>query len=201
MRDNIEVILFDLGGVLVKLGAHPIPQHWLPEQNSFSLLDWFTSEAAIAFERRQISASAFAEMLCRELNLDVDIQQVIDEFSRWPLGFFDGATELLDRLGKHYTVAILSNTNELHWPRVTEEFNLPQHCSNLYASHEIGKIKPDDEAFTHVLASLNVAADKVLFFDDNRTNIATACKLGMHTKHVNGVQEVKDYLVVHNFIN
>ena len=40
MNPTIEVILFDLGGVLVELGDDPIPFDWLPGDNRFDLSDW-----------------------------------------------------------------------------------------------------------------------------------------------------------------
>ena len=49
MNASIEVILFDLGGVLVELGESPVPSDWLPENDRFTLSDWFLSDTAISF--------------------------------------------------------------------------------------------------------------------------------------------------------
>ena len=56
-----------------------------------------------------------------------------------------------------------------------------------FASHLTGKIKPDDEAFQHVTASLNCAPAEVLFLDDNQLNIDAAKKCGMQAVRVKGV--------------
>ena len=60
-----------------------------------------------------------------------------------------------------------------------------------FASHLMGKIKPDAEAFEHVLDSLGCRASQVLFLDDNALNVQAARSLGMRAQQVRGVHEAQ----------
>jgi putative hydrolase of the HAD superfamily len=55
----------------------------------------------------------------------------------------------------------------------------------------MGKIKPDAEAFEHVLASLDCQAAQVLFLDDNILNVEAARRIGMRADLVRGAHEAR----------
>jgi beta-phosphoglucomutase-like phosphatase (HAD superfamily) len=61
----------------------------------------------------------------------------------------------------------------------------------LFASHLMGKIKPDAEAFEHVLESLDCQASQVLFLDDNGLNIEAARSIGMRAQLVRGADQAQ----------
>ena len=65
---------------------------------------------------------------------------------------------------------------------------------NHFASHLTGKIKPDEEAFQHVLATLGFKGPEVLFLDDSQLNVATAKKVGMTAFLVQGPVEAEHAL-------
>src|SRR5437868_11058173 len=54
------------------------------------------------------------------------------------------------------------------------EMQLGSLVQHRFVSHLTGRIKPDADAFTHVLGSLGCPASAVLFLDDNRMNVAAA---------------------------
>ena len=53
----------------------------------------------------------------------------------------------------------------------------------LYLSDEIGQKKPDKEFFTHVIDSLGIGPEQLLFIDDNTENIESARSLKINTIH------------------
>ena len=63
------------------------------------------------------------------------------------------------------------------------------------ASHLIGKIKPDAEAFQHVSEALACEPQEVLFLDDNSLNVIAANAVGMKALLVQGVLEAERALV------
>ena len=195
MNISIEVILFDLGGVLVELGESPIPSEWLPENESFTLSDWFLSETAVSFEKGSITAQIFAETFKKDLNINKSPEQIIESFTRWPIGLFPGAHDLLQSLNSDYRLALLSNTNELHWPRIMEEFEIPKYFEHIFASHLLNKAKPELGIFQHVINELKMEPGSILFLDDNLKNIEASKKLGIQGIHVKGVQQTQEELV------
>jgi putative hydrolase of the HAD superfamily len=195
MNASIEVILFDLGGVLVELGESPFPSNWLPENAIFTLTDWFLSETAISFEKGSITAHVFAETFKKDLNISVSPEEIIEHFTQWPIGLFSGSQELLQSLNPDYRLAVLSNTNELHWPRIIDEFKIPLYFEHIFASHLLNKAKPESSIFQHVINELKVEPGSILFLDDNLKNIEASEKLGIQGLHVKGIQQARQGLV------
>jgi putative hydrolase of the HAD superfamily len=98
---------------------------------------------------------------------------------------------MIASIPRRYTRAALSNSNSLHWSRVMNEMQLGPAFDHHFSSHLIGKIKPDAEAFHHVLDSLGCNAHEVLFLDDNLLNVDAARALGMHAVVVRGATEAR----------
>lgn len=194
MTAKIEVILFDLGGVLIELKPSPFPKDWFPENRSFDLSQWFKSATALAFERGDISAEEFARALASDLGLTKTTQEILAEFTAWPTGLLPDAHELLVQLGSSHRLAALTNTNELHWPRITGEFHLPQYFSEIYASHRIQSAKPHRDAFLHVVNDLEVAPADILFFDDNPDNVTAAAGIGITSRLARSPDDVRRHL-------
>ncbi len=194
--DEIRVVLFDVGGVLVELGGVEAMLQWLGHRLTAEQLwqRWLRSPSVRAFETGRSDAMQFAIGLLEELQLTLDPQHFLNSFIGWPSGLYPGALELANRIPPQYRRALLSNSNSLHWPRVLDGMGLRCAFEHHYASHLIGKIKPDAEAFEHVLQSLGCRAGEVLFLDDNVLNVEAARQLGMRAEQVRGVLEAQHTL-------
>ncbi len=194
MKNTINIILFDLGGVLIEPGESPFPKHWLSDSNGYSSEQWFPSDAAIDFERGKLTPIEFAETIKQALSLNATISEILTEFTRWPIGLYPGAATLLTKLKQNHTLAVLSNTNELHWPRIINEFQMPLYCEYIYSSHLLQVAKPEPEVFTIVLDKLGAKAGSVLFFDDKAENIKAAQELGINSHQVKGIDQLRQKL-------
>ena len=190
MADSYDVILFDLGGVLVELGKSPIPANVKVDESHFSLADWFGSDTAKSFEKGAIAATEFAAAMISDLKIDCSSEQLIDHFTWWPQGMFPQSGELLRQLRRNHRLAVLTNTNELHWPRITDEFELEQLVDHIFASHLLAMIKPESEIFHHVIERLDTEPASILFLDDNLNNIQAALELGIDARLVSGIEQV-----------
>lgn len=201
MNTSFEFILFDLGGVLVELGESPFPPAWLPGNTHFNIKDWFSSQVAKDFEKGVITPDQFADSLKIELGLDISSAELLKQFTLWPKGTYIGVIKLLNQLSKNYKLAVLSNSNQLHWPRMQSEFKLLECFSYTFSSHLMHKIKPDRCTFQHVIDTLNVDPNKVLFFDDNLKNVEAANELGIISIQVKGFAELKSQLILKQVLN
>jgi len=190
-------LLFDVGGVLVELGGVEVILEWLGNTITAEQLwgRWLQSQAVRQFETGQIDAPAFAAGVIAEFGLAVDPQHFLESFVGWPTGLYPGTLEMLARIPRRYRRALLSNSNALHWPRVLDEMGLGAAVEHHFVSHQTGRIKPDREAFEHVLESLGTQPAQVLFFDDNALNIEAAQSLGMHAVRVRGLIETRQALI------
>ncbi len=196
-QNHISVVLFDLGGVLVELAGVPTMLAWMNNRISPEELRtmWLRSPAVREFETGRATPEAFASGLIAEMALPVSGEKLLLEFTLWPRGLFPGALELVDRIPPAYTRATLSNSNALHWPRLMNDLQLAGAFDHHFASHQIRKIKPDQEAFRHVTDTLGCAAEEVLFLDDNELNVETARSLGMKAVQVKGVAAAEQVLL------
>jgi len=193
---DIRVLLFDVGGVLVQLSGVETMLEWLGRRVTADELwrMWLESVPVRKFETGRIDASEFAAGVTSEFGLPVEPRQFLEAFIRWPTGLYPGTLEMLARIPRNYRRAILSNSNVLHWPRVLGEMRLGAAFDNHFVSHLTGRIKPDSDAFEHVVDSLGCMPAQVLFLDDNSLNVEAAQRFGMHAIRVRGATETHGVL-------
>jgi hypothetical protein len=115
-------LLFDVGGVLVELNGMETLLDWLgpPAVTVDELwVRWLRSKAVREFETGLIDPAEFAVAVTREFGLKVEPDAFLDSFAGWPIGLYPGAMNMLARIPTRYRRALLSNSNALHWPRVS----------------------------------------------------------------------------------
>lgn len=195
MRSD-RVILFDLGGVLVESTGRDRLATLLPYAlGGDEIMErWLGSAAVKQFERGFISEETFARQFIEEWRLPLEPAAFIDSFGEWVTGWYDGAESLVRRLRAYHHVACLSNTNAIHWARLAQ---VAASFDSCFASHLTGTLKPEREAFEHVLANLRVPAGTVYFFDDLAPNVDAARAVGMNAFQVAGFADVEPILRAH----
>ncbi len=196
MRDDIKILLFDLGGVLVTWkgveGLRDFSDGTMTLEES--RLFWLNSEWVREFERGRCSVSEFIKGMLSELDFSVDDDKFMEAFLTWDKGPMAGATELLTDLRAHYKVACLSNNEVVHWNRLKQDFGVAHFFDKCYLSHEIGMIKPDPEIYEYVVEDLGIDPSGILFFDDNPECVDAARNAGIQACVAKGVPEVRDCL-------
>ena len=190
--------MFDLGNLLVGFRGVEAIGEWLGEGESAALWErWLASPAVRAFERGREDAGSFARSLVAELDLPLDPGEVLDQIAGWITGPTPGAVELLDELRElgegRPSVACLSNTNPVHWPLLHE--SLGDRFDHLFLSHRTGLVKPDPAAFDQVPAALGLPASRVLFFDDQPTNVRAARARGLAAEQATSPADCRRLLV------
>jgi len=193
---DIRVLLFDVGGVLVQLSGVETMLEWLGKTVTADELwrRWLQSVPVRQFETGQITARQFAVDVTLEFGLRVEPERFLESFIEWPTGLYPGTLEMLALIPRSYQRAVLSNSNALHWPRVMGDMGLGPAFDRHFVSHLTGRIKPDADAFEHVVDSLGCMPAQVLFLDDNSLNIEAAQSFGMHAIRVRGVNEAQRVL-------
>ena len=195
-RPDVDVVVFDLGGVLAEFGG-------VARMRALSGIDddeelwrrWLTCEWVRRFERGTCSAEAFASGVVADWELAVTAEDFLAEFGEWLVGPLPGAEELVAQTRASVPVAVLSNTNEVHWRAGARDWPLLELFDRAFLSFEIGMVKPDPEIFGHVVSALDTRPDRVLFLDDNRLNVDQAREVGMQAVRVVGVSQARDALV------
>lgn len=197
IADQIQVVLFDLGGVLVELRGVPTMRAWLDHRVSLEELWalWLTSPVVRRFETGRSTPGEFAEQIIGELSLPVGKKEFVDNFQSWLVGLLPGALDVVRGVPSRFTRATLSNNSELHWRRLMTEFDIKDAFHHHFPSHLTGKIKPDRDAYQNVLDTLGCKAESVFFLDDSTLNVEAARQIGMHAVQVRGPDEARRALV------
>ncbi len=120
--------------------------------------------------------------------------EFLELFGNWIAGFYDGTKAMLSRIPSMYKKACLSNTNEILWPPVRDEYGLGGLLDAYYLSHEMGMLKPDKEAFEYVISDLDIAPERIAFFDDLELNVNSAKQSGLHAFVTRGIAELESEL-------
>jgi putative hydrolase of the HAD superfamily len=191
-----EVVLFDLGGVIVDVASRAEIHAWMPTPLDLSQWTdrWPAEDVFEAFEMGLLTEAEFGERFTAEFPLTTTPDVFLSAFASWNKGMFPGAIELLAELRAHHRLAALSNTNALHWKRLDGEFGIPTLFERVFTSYELGLRKPNPDIYLQTLSALEVQPRDVLFFDDNALNIVAARELGMHAYRVDRPEGVRTCL-------
>ncbi len=191
---EFEVLLFDLGGVLIDFAGFDELSRLLPDSPGRAEIRsrWINSEAVQGFERGHIDPDEFAQRIIAEYRLHLSVEGFIVQFVEWARGPYPGAVELLHQVRQTHRVASLSNSNALHTP--IHRRSLEHVVETFYFSDEIGRVKPDRAIFDHVVRDLAVPPERIAFFDDTAVNVEAARNVGLNAYWVDGIDALRTQL-------
>lgn len=194
----VEVVLFDLGGVLIELGGMSDMAVFADEPSEDEIWRrWLSCPWVRRFERGQCDPDVFAQGMVESWAMPVAPTAFLEAFIAWPKGMLPGSHEVVRGTAEHARVACLSNTNTLHVERQWEEFGIYELFDGIFLSNEMGMVKPDREAFEHVVARLGVLPEQVLFLDDNQINVDGARAAGLLAEKAVGPNEAERAIALH----
>ena len=189
-------MLFDLGGVLVRLGGLKAVQDLAGMKSEGEVWSrWLGCPWVRRFDRGLCSADEFAAGMVQEWGLSVSPATFLDNFRLIPDALYEGAADLVATVRRHTHVGCLSNSNILHWGFMAAKWDLENMFDATFLSHEIGRIKPDREIFEYVVGSLATPAARIVFLDDNEVNVDGARAVGLTALRVRGSDEARLALV------
>lgn len=186
-----DVLLFDLGGVLIDFAGFAELPRLVPGSPDPSSIRrrWIESETVHSFERGDIGPGEFARRFITEWRLEMNADAFLRELEAWARGPYEGATDLLENLQQDYRIACLSNSNELHTSRHRRAIG--RYIDHQIFSNEVGLAKPDPEIFDLAIRTLEVPAHRIAFFDDTVINVEVAAEAGMDAHLVDGISELE----------
>ncbi len=195
MTDDIDLVLFDLGGVLVELGGVGALQEMAGMVNSDEVWHrWLASPWVRRFEQGRCSPTEFSAGVVAEWGIDVTPDRFLEIFLHWPIGLFPGAPELLAEVQASVPIGCLSNTNVLHWDHQFSSWPALGMFDFTFLSFELGMVKPDTDVFDAVADQLPVDRCRVLYLDDVALNSDAARSFGFRSEQVRGIGEARQVL-------
>ncbi|HET9470652.1 MAG TPA: HAD family phosphatase [Usitatibacter sp.] len=193
-RADVDALLFDLGGVLIRLDWDAVFAHWARccGADAAELRRRFAfDEDYERHERGEIDAARYFEGLRRTLGIDLSDAQLEAGWNALFAGEVAETTRLVAQATARIPVHLFSNTNAAHqaaWSRDYARALRP--FGRRFVSSEMGLRKPDRAAFEHVARELGVPPGRILFFDDTQANVAGARAAGFQAVHVRSPDDV-----------
>jgi putative hydrolase of the HAD superfamily len=196
VAEPVDLVLFDLGGVLIEVsGVHAMLELTGMESEEDLWRRWLTCRWVRRFESGGCSETEFAAGVVADWQLELSPAAFLEAFQDWPTQPLPGATELVAQTRARVATGCFSNTNALHWRSHIAGWPLTGLFDYRFLSFELGALKPDVGAFAQVADSLEVPAARVLFLDDNAMNVAGAAAAGFQAARATGVNEARQRLV------
>ena len=193
----IDILLFDLGGVLVEFsGVQDLAvllQGRLSESEILEQMSHYLPSEQ--FGLGKLSREDFGNRFVKDWNLELPPEDFLREYQSWSKRLYPGAVELLTLLRPRFRLAALSNSNELHWERNTNDLGVTSLFEVAISSHQVGLYKPDPKMYLTALDRLGASPDSVMFFDDLPANVTAASALGIQAFQVEGVEGVRSRLI------
>jgi len=194
--NSVKALIFDLGGVVIDIDFNKVFSHWADFSNRSveEIHSKFTFDHIYeAHERGEIDSTEYFQSLRNTLGIDISDLQFEDGWNSLFIGEVPGIAGLLQQARKKLPIYAFTNSNRAHqkvWSqRFSETLSL---FDAVFNSSEIGKRKPEPEAFQIVADSIGLEFHQMIFYDDSIDNIIGARKLGLMTVHVKSVLDIAD---------
>jgi putative hydrolase of the HAD superfamily len=194
VRNSIDTILLDLGGVLIDVDYHA-------SARAFAALGIGDFDALYSkarqdhlfdgFETGALSPAQFRDRIRELLGPDLD-DPMIDGCWNAMLGTIPPERiALVEALKQGYQVLLLSNTNAIHVPAfeaiVARDLGINDFKAlfhGAYYSCEMGLRKPDAAVYHHVLQLHGADPTRTLFIDDSIQHVIGAREAGLQAEHL-----------------
>ena len=145
---------------------------------------------------RQMGFAAIDEYFASlrgSLGINISDAQFIDGWNAIYVREVPGIAVLLQRLKEKVPLYAFTNSNPTHqqvWSkRFAEVLSL---FHTVFVSSELGKRKPEPEAFREVAEAMGVQLSRIVFFDDTWENVEEARALGIQAVHVRSIADIED---------
>ena len=186
--DKVEWILLDFGNVICGYDFDPYIR-FLVEAGVCSQEEVTEKVLGVnglldSYETGEIDTKGFLGLTQQTLAPKASLEQVETEFlqifEKWP-----SAIAVLPLLASRFQLALISDTNELHFDKMIAPIVTP-HVETVVLSYRIGRKKPDIEVFHECLGRTRARPESCLFFDDFEVNVDAARGIGLAAYAVSG---------------
>ena len=196
MTSPTQALLFDLGGVIVGIDFDRAFAIW----GSYSgiardaIKSRFTFDSQYeAHERGEVGAGEYFDSLRSSLGINLSDQQFMEGWNAILPDETPGMAALLKRLRARIPLYLFSNSNRAHhayWARTFA--GTLENFREVFVSSDLGRRKPEPEAFATVMSRIGAPPEKIRFFDDTEVNVQSARNLGMQAIHVKTIADVEN---------
>jgi putative hydrolase of the HAD superfamily len=201
-RSPIDVILFDLGNVILPFNHYQIAEklsrfsqrkEFQDPQRIFSYLFDLQKRIINDFDVGKVSPPEFFQFIKEKLNLSISFDVFIP---LWNNIFVEDqeVSQIILSLKGRWRLGLLSNTDPLHFNYILSKFPVMRTFDKWILSYEVGFKKPAIEIYQKAIEWASVESEKILFIDDMKKHVDVAISLGMQGIHFISAPQLKEEL-------
>lgn len=207
MRQIIKWIVFDLGGVVVKINPVEALEKLARLSNTDkNVIENFTlsrDDAGLSPNDKLrlglIGNFDYITQLNNSLNSKLTDEEIIALQMQVIQGEDEEVIEIIAALSQQWKVACFSNTHGLHWDHMQAHYKSFKLFHHTIASHLIKAAKPDPKSFAIACRELDAVAGECILIDDTLENIEAARSFGWHAIHFKAssqlIEELRAYSI------
>ncbi len=198
-RAPIEVILYDLGNVILPFNHYQIAEKlsrsaeredFQDPERIFSYLFDLQNGIMNDFDVGKVSSGEFFQSLKEKLGLSLSFDEFVPVWNDIFVEDGEVSEIILSQKGR-WRLGLLSNTDSLHFNYILSKYPIVRAFDKWILSYEVGFKKPAVEIFQKAIGWASVDAQKILFVDDMKRHVEVAVALGMQGIHFISAQQLK----------
>jgi len=197
---SIEVILFDLGNVILpfnhfqiaeKLSRFSQKKEFQDPHRIFSYLFDLQEGIINDFDVGKVSPPDFFQSVKENLDLSISFDEFVPV---WNHIFVEDqeVSQIILSLKERWRLGLLSNTDPLHFNHIVLRFPVMRAFDKWILSYEVGSKKPAVEIYQKAIEWAKVDPQKILFIDDTKKHVEVAVSLGMQGIHFISASELRE---------
>nr|AQS32399.1 hypothetical protein [uncultured archaeon] len=189
----IKTILCDLGNVIVFFNEDKLIKglaEFSNKDEKYVHRFFNRSIARSGFDKGKISAEQFFRHFKTNLNLKLNFSQ----FKKiWCSCFSPNKEmeELLKKLKKNYNLVLLSNTDEMHFTYIKNNYPILDIFDDLILSYKVGYKKPSPLIYLYALKKTGRFPSHILYIDDIKEYVRAAKLFGIKSIQYKNFEKLK----------
>ena len=204
-QPSIEVILYDLGNVILPFNHYQIAEklsrfsqkkELRDPQEIFSYLFDLQEGIINRFDVGKLSPREFFQTIKENLGLFISFDEFIPIWTDIFSENVEVSRIVLSQKGR-WRLGLLSNTDALHFTYILSKFPIMRAFDKWILSYEVGFKKPAIEIFQTAIEWASVEPRKILFIDDMKKHVEVAISLGMQGIHFISAEQLRKELMFH----
>ncbi|HET7365909.1 MAG TPA: HAD family phosphatase [Burkholderiales bacterium] len=192
---KVEAVVFDLGGVLVDIDFGRAFAAWAAAAGvpAGAIAARFTiDEPYCAHERGEIDERAYFVHLRGALGIQLSVEELRAGWQAIIGEPLPGIDAVVRELAQRFPLYVFSNTNAAHVAHFTPRLRpLFAHFRRVVTSCDIGRRKPEPEAYARLASLIGAPPARLAFLDDVEDNVAGARRAGLQAYLVRSAAEVR----------
>jgi len=199
---STEVIFFDLGNVILpfnhfqiaeKLSQFSQRKEFQDPRRIFSYLFDLQKGAINPFDVGKVSPQEFFQTIKEHFDLSISFDEFVPI---WCHIFVEDqeVTQIILSLKRKWRLALLSNTDPLHFNYILSKFPVISVFDKWILSYEMGFKKPAPQIFQKAIEWASVKPEKILYIDDTKEYVEVAASLGIQSIHFISASQLKEAL-------